>query len=217
MFPTNASVSCLAESTEDELRSADLVLGEAASSDAQLIRRVARGEGEALGVLYDRFSGPLYSFATHILNDPSEAEDVVQEVFLKIWEKAPLFDAASGRPFNWAVTITRRKSIDCLRTRQRRHHLFEADLDQVVVAARVQTCPSSENVRCDQARHLRATMEELPEDQRRPIELAFFCGLTHPEIARELKQPLGTIKARIRRGLVRLRDGLEGVMRSLPQ
>ena len=209
MFQTNESVSCLEESPEDDVRSDDRLTPAVVPSDAQLMHRVARGEGEALGVLHERFAGPLYSFASHILNDPPEAEDVVQEVFLQIWQRANSFDEAAGRPFSWAVTITRHKSIDRLRIRQRRHQLFEAGLENGMLISGVRTSHSSENSRCDQAHRVRATVQELPEDQRRPIELAFFRGFTHFEIARELKQPLGTIKARIRRGLIRLRQALE--------
>ena len=181
-----------------------------ASSEAQLIRRVGQRDPEAFAALYDCYSKPLYSFVLRILNDPQEAEDVLQEVFLRIWEKASCFDEAAGKPFTWAISITRNKAIDRLRTRQRKLQVFgETDDSDVVVSGPGET-QRDENVWRDLVAQIRRVVEELPGEQRESIELAFFNGLTHMEIARALEEPLGTVKARIRRGMLRLRDSLAG-------
>ena len=178
--------------------------------DEQLIRRIAQGDSEAFGSLYDRYSKLLYSLATRILNDPSEAEDVLQEVFLKIWEKASSFNVAVGRPFSWLVTITRNKAIERLRARRRKSRLLQERGELAIAAEHVDEPHSWEKIEPDESRQIRAAVNELSHNQRHPIELAFFGGLTHVEIADTLQEPLGTIKARIRRGMLRLRDSLEG-------
>ena len=179
--------------------------------EAQLVRRVARGDHEAFGTLHDHYAKPLYSFTVGIINDPWEAQDVLQEAFLKIWEKAPLFDETEGRPFSWAATVARNTAIDRLRARQRERRVFDEDnADSVEVDETLDLTHPVEHIRRDQAAHIRAAVSELPDHQRRPIELAFFEELTHLEIAEVLAEPLGTIKARIRRGILRLRDELAG-------
>ena len=193
-----------------EIESMSTLAEDSTAWEAQLVRRVALGDHEAFGTLYDRYSKPLYSFAIRILKNRGEAEDVLQEVFLKIWEKAPLFDEDVGKPFSWAATMTRNKAIDRLRARQRVRG-FEETTDRVAVADPVEESNPFGNGERIPASRLRAAVKELPNDQRRPIELAFFDDFTHVEIARVLEQPLGTIKARIRRGMLRLRDGLEGL------
>lgn len=179
-----------------------------AAWETQLIRRIAGGDCEAFELLHARYAKPLQTFAVRILNDAHETEDVLQEVFFKIWEQAPAYDETAGKPFSWAVTITRFRSIDRLRTRKRRLKLF-AELPDLADATETEGVTQSlEATRGDQAADLGTAMDALPNLMRRPIELAFFGGLTHPEIAASLEQPLGTIKARIRRGILRLRDGL---------
>ena len=178
--------------------------------EAQLIRRVAQGDPEAFAALYDRYSKPLYSFVLRILNNPQEAEDVLQEVFLRIWEKASCFDEAAGKPFTWAISITRNKAIDRLRARQRKLQVFGETANSAVVVEAPSETQRDENVWRDQVAQIRRVVEELPGEQRESIELAFFSGLTHVEIAKALEEPLGTIKARIRRGMLRLRDSLAG-------
>lgn len=177
-------------------------------AEAQLLHRVARGDQGAFAALYDCYSKTLYSIAIRILSDPSEAEDVLQEVFVVIWEKAQSFDALAGKPFSWAVTITRNKSIDRLRAR-RRGRLLEKAINGDSVAENAHEIRMNESYRPDNAEQIYKALNELRHDERRPIELAFFSGLTHIEIAVVLEEPLGTIKARIRRGMLRLRDVLE--------
>src|SRR5262245_1429140 len=176
--------------------------------DAGLMRRVADGDRDAFASLYDQYARPLYSLALRILNDQKEAEDVLQEVFVQIWEKAGQFDDRLGKPFTWSMTMTRNRAIDRLRSKQRQHRLVEELTQDAVTEAAAS--PANTGIEPGQAEHIRAAVNGLPEDQRKAIELAFFNGLTHFEIAEALREPLGTIKARIRRGMLRLRDILEG-------
>jgi RNA polymerase sigma-70 factor (ECF subfamily) len=180
------------------------------ADDARLVRRMAGGERDALAELYDRFSRPLYATAIRILNDATEAQDVVHDVFITLWEKASSFAAERGTAFSWAVTLTRNRAIDRLRSRRRRAELLEqsfpADLgyDEDAGGAEGDGVASLR----DQARVVRAAVAVLPADQKRALELAFFGGLTQQEVAERLREPLGTVKARIRRGLGKLRDVL---------
>ena len=176
----------------------------------ELLRRIAGGDRSAFSDFYDQYSGLLFSIAVKVLNDSREAEDVLQEVFMQIWNKADAYDPLLGKPASWAVTLTRNKAIDRIRASQRRSKLLE----QATVAAGVlPDDPPSANETLygmENAEMIRSVVAALPADQRRAIELAFFSGLTQDEIAKNLQEPLGTIKARIRRGMLKLREKLEG-------
>jgi len=182
----------------------------AEESQVQLLRRIASGDRLALAEFYDQIAGPLFSTATRILGDAHEAEEVVQDVFVQIWEKAATFDAALGSPFTWAMRITRNRSIDRLRSRQRRTKLAAQFQENFEITA------GGENAAAELGEEavgqIRSTVGNLPADQRRVIELAFFSGLTHVEIAETLGEPLGTVKARIRRGMLKLRESLQGYL-----
>ena len=185
---------------------------ERARFDAELLRRMARSDREAFAQLYDRFSRPLYATAVRILTNAAEAEDIVQDVFLALWEKANAFEPSRGSAFAWAVTLTRNRAIDRVRMRKRRSELLAE-----TTAEDAGTQPSDaglhsadELVFKEQAGAVRAAVAALPPEQQRAVELAFFGGLTQQEIAEKLREPLGTVKARIRRGLLRLRDILGG-------
>jgi len=181
---------------------------ERAGVDAGLLRRMAGGDRDALAEIYDRFSRPLYSTALHILHDAAEAQDVMHDVFLMLWEKAAVFESERGSAFSWAVTLIRNRSIDRVRSRQRRSRLLEEAAPADLGYAEDSGAPSANErmAQGDDARAVRAAVAELPADQQRVLELAFFSGLTQQEIAARLNEPLGTIKARIRRGLHKLRD-----------
>lgn len=180
---------------------------ERSGAHAALIRRMAGGDRDALAELYDSLSRPLYSTAKHILNDAAEAQDVVHDVFLSLWENAARFDSVRGAAFSWAVTLTRNRSIDRLRTRANRARLLG---DSVPDDLGYGETPGGHNPAelGDRAVAVRSAMAELPEEQRRALELAFFSGMTQKEISEELREPIGTVKARIRRGLIKLRDAL---------
>lgn len=178
--------------------------------DADLLRRVARRDQAAFATLYDRFSRPLFSLALRILNDRREAEDVVQEVFLSLWEKASVFAQERGSAFSWAVTLTRNRAIDRVRLRRRRAELLAASSAAELGGSFAGPDADSADSLCfkEEAGAVRAAVAELPADQQRALQLAFFSGLTQQEIAEQLHEPLGTIKARIRRGLIKLRSAL---------
>jgi RNA polymerase sigma-70 factor (ECF subfamily) len=183
---------------------------ERAAVDARLFGRMVQGDRDALAALYDRFSRPLYATSLRILNDPSEAQDVVHDVFISLWQKSAQFATERGTAFSWAVTLTRNRSIDRLRSRQRRATLLAesapADLgydEEAGASGAAEQAASG-----DQAQAVRTAVASLPAEQKVALELAFFGGLTQQEIAQRLNQPLGTVKARIRRGLLRLRDNL---------
>lgn len=178
---------------------------------AHLLRRIAAGESAALAEFYDETASSYYSFALRMLNDPHDAEEVIQDVFVQIWNKAQSFDPAVGVAFHWGIGIVRNRCIDRLRSRQRRSRLLvdtEGDID--IEAAETGAAETSLNA--DELESVRAALGTLPKDQKQAIEMAFFAGLSHHEIAAALNEPLGTVKARIRRGMLKLRSGLEGCL-----
>lgn len=179
--------------------------------DRDMLTRVTSGDQSAFSALYDRLNGPLYSLAVRMMGDPTEAQDALQDVFLQIWKRAGSYDATQSSVFSWAILLTRSRVIDRLRARGRRLRVVTSSLDEPdanEAAADASTAESAADTadRNDEAMRVRSIMTKLPGDQREAIELAFFSDLTHHEIAERLGQPLGTIKARIRRGLLKLRE-----------
>ena len=180
--------------------------------DAELLRQIAAGDRVAFAEFYDRHSTLLFSVAAKILNNTSEAEDVLQETFMQIWDKAGSFDASLGKAASWAVILVRNKSIDRIRASQRRARLAEAAGAEFSIVAEVRDSANEQLHGHDQATLIRSAIGGLPADQRQAVELAFFSGLTQQEISEKLSAPLGTVKARIRRGLLKMRDQLEGLL-----
>lgn len=175
------------------------------------ISRVARRDQSAFALLYDRLSGPLYALAFRMLGDANEAEEALQDVFVQIWRRAEFYDATQSSVFSWAALLTRSRVIDRLRARGRRLRIIIASTDEEPALARksdASTDPNATEVaeRQEEAASVRAILAELPKEQRDAIEMAFFGDLTHHEIASRLSEPLGTVKARIRRGLLKLRE-----------
>jgi len=179
--------------------------------DAQLLARIAAGEEAAFGELYDRFSPGLYSFILKMVRDEKEAEDVLQEGFAHIWRRATTYDPARSSPFTWAVMILRNKAIDRLRVRQRLDRTMEKATVEFSHFPEADEAAAGEPERREQGALVRAALTRIPEEQKQAVELAFFGGLTHDQIADKLGAPLGTIKARIRRGLLKLREYLQEV------
>ena len=180
--------------------------------DAQLLQRIAQRDRQAFSQLYDRYAGVLYSTTIRILNDPEEASDVLQDVFLQIWEKAGSYDPHLGKPFNWALTLTRNKAIDRLRALKRRYSFIDEVTEEFAEEANPRRAWNEEFMTSDRAALIRAAVETLPLEQRQAIEMAFLGGMTQNEISKTLNQPLGTIKARIRRGMLKLRDSLKELL-----
>jgi RNA polymerase sigma-70 factor (ECF subfamily) len=176
---------------------------------AHLLRRIAAQDRQALADFYDKTAGMLYSVSFRILGDAHEAEEVIQDVFVQIWKNAASFDGSLGAAFSWALGITRNRSIDRLRSRQRRERLTNELRETSAVDYAPPTLSADATSGEDERQAIRSAVGGLPNDQRQAIELAFFAGLTHSEIAVALNQPLGTVKARIRRGMLKLRETLE--------
>lgn len=176
---------------------------------AQLLRRIAMQDSSALAEFYDQTASSLFSFAVRMLNDPHDAEEVIQDVFVQIWNKAPSFDPSAGIAFNWAMSIVRNRCIDRLRARQRRSRIMSETETGREAEPAIEAPIADTFLAKDELEAVRSSLEALPKDQKQAIEMAFFNGLSHYEIAAALNEPLGTVKARIRRGMLKLRDGLE--------
>ncbi len=170
--------------------------------DRLLMRRIAAGDRAAFHDLYERYVDLVYSMALKVVQDPAAAEDIVQDVFLRIWQRANQFDASRGRLATWLLSITRNRAIDVLRQQNRQRiaaDAFDERRDDHALAAHWYA-------ERDETVHL--SLEILPPEQRRCIELAFFYGLTHQDIAAMLGLPLGTVKSRIRLGMRKLQAAL---------
>lgn len=180
---------------------------EAIVEETWLVAQIAAGDARALTKLYERYSAPLFSYALRMLGSTPDAEEVLQDAFVRMWRGAPFYDPNKSRPFTWAVTITRRLCIDRLR---RRASLTAAPLlgddafDEKAVV-------SDDDVRGDvqqrdDALRVRGALAAMPQAQREALELAIFSDLTHSGIAHRLAQPVGTVKSWIRRGLLDLKN-----------
>ena len=177
------------------------------AADAAVLRRMAAGDSGALAELYDRHARGVYSLALRVLQDVHEAEDVVQDVFSQAWRQATRYDAARAAVGAWLLNLTRSRAIDRLRARRARP---EAPVDTEGIAAVAGPGMAADDrvISDERGRLVRQALDDLPRLQRVAVELAFYEGLTHVEIAEQLEQPLGTVKTRIRLGLLRLRDVL---------
>jgi RNA polymerase sigma-70 factor (ECF subfamily) len=174
------------------------------SSDVDLMRRVSRRDQYALSELYTRYGGPVYSLALRVLQNSTLAEEVTQDIFLKVWNQAEKWDPAKGQLASWLLTIARYTSIDRLRKERRQPTQTLTALDDMphVLATRGLV----DDPRWQDGRLIRSLLAQLPPEQVQVIELAFYQGFTHSEIAENLKLPLGTVKTRVRLGLQKLRN-----------
>jgi RNA polymerase sigma-70 factor, ECF subfamily len=178
--------------------------------DSELIERISKGDTLAFTEFYDRYSALLFSIAAKVVGDLQEAEEVLQDSARLVWERAPLYNPALGRPLSWAVVITRNKAIDRLRALQRESEAIAKITAQATAEFSVYGGKlAAEAIGSEECDILRSTLASLPAEQRIAIELAFFIGLSQTQIAAQLGQPLGTIKARIRRGMLSMRNALE--------
>lgn len=169
--------------------------------EAALIERIRAGDETAMADMYDRYSGIVYGVALRVLGDASAAEDVLQEVFLQLWRNPHAFDANRGKLPAWLAVIARNRAIDHLRKRP-----IEDDITELPISTGL-------NLENDAAQRLaveriRNALANLPQEQRRALEMAFFEGMTHTEIATKTGEPLGTIKTRIRTGLLSVRKSV---------
>lgn len=169
------------------------------------MHRLARGDEAALGGLYDQLGGRLFTLARRVTGNDREAEEIVRDVFLAAWRQAATFDSSRSNVATWLVTLARNQAIDRLRASRRR--LPPADGDRPPEPRNPVPVPTGPDDRREQ---IADWVGELPAGQRQAIELAFFEGLTHPEIATRLNETIGAVKSRIRLGLDRLRGKLKG-------
>jgi RNA polymerase sigma-70 factor (ECF subfamily) len=200
----------MARTNETHRRAADSPTNDGVS-DLTLLERIRGGDSAALDVLYGRYSAPVNSLVWKVLQNAEEADDVTLDVFWQVWRQADRYDPSRGAPPAWIFTVARSRAIDRLRARRRREDRTISFDDP---AAKLD--PLDEEVSPDQVASFRQTRDAVREAlttlspaQREAVELAFFRGLTHVEIAAKLKQPLGTVKTRIRQGLIRLRKQLD--------
>lgn len=178
------------------------------SAHAGLIRRLVSGDQGALSELYDSTSRLVFGLAARILNDSADAEEVTLDVYTQAWRQAARYDASRGDPITWLLTLAHSRAIDRLRSRSGAKKR-EQSLEAVAEFPSGARDPEASSVDAQRARLVRKAMATLSNEQREAIELAYFEGLTHVEIAERTGQPLGTAKSRIRLGMARLREALE--------
>lgn len=172
-----------------------------------LMARVVARDRDALGEFYDELSGILFTVALRMLGDPTDAEEVVQDAFVQMWEKANLYNADLGTPLQWMLRITRNRCVDRIRARGRRAGLVEALENEGWFESGGEGARVPEaGLEPEELERVRRALEQLPPDQSQALRLAFMNGLSHHDIAEALGVPLGTIKARIRRGMLKLRE-----------
>jgi len=183
----------------------------ASTIDPKLLARVGKGEQQALSQLYDLSSPLLYSLALRILNDPEEAAQLLQDVYLEIWKKAVRYDVGRGTPIAWLITLTRSRAIDRVRVRGMRTPRHNGQpLDPHASEPVAEQDPTPFDAPADQEirRLVRSALAGLPPAQQQAIELAYYGGVSHENIAITLHQPLGTVKTRLKLGMFKLRESL---------
>jgi len=184
---------------------ANEVVGEL-STDRRIVRRLAGGDRSALADLYDRHSGVVYSLAYRIVGSP-DAEDVVQDVFAQAWRQADRYDPDRATVVAWLLNMTRTRAIDRLRADRTRQRLTVHE-EPLATAPQQQADQEQGAIHAERASRVRAALGMLAAAQRQALELAYYAGLTHTEIAERLGEPLGTVKTRIRSALLKLRAAL---------
>ena len=175
-------------------------------NDETLLRLIARSQENALSELYDRYSRLVYSVALNTLSDPGRAEEVTQDVFVRVWEKVRTYSAEQGRVVTWLTSIARHRSIDLYRQFKSHHEELQVAWQE----AESIDLPDGQNVEWEvdlaqRQQRISLAMAQLPTEQKQAVGMAFFQGLSHPEIAEALGAPLGTVKTRIRLGMQKLR------------
>jgi RNA polymerase sigma-70 factor (ECF subfamily) len=170
--------------------------------DTALLSRVGHADEGAMESIFRRYSGPVYSVALRVLHDSGQAEDVMQEIFLQLWRNPAAFVQGRGSLGAWLVVVTRNRAIDLIRRRK-----LTDSVDDVVLASPINVADEAE--RNAMMEKVRGVLSNLPQEQRKSLELAYFEGLTHTEIASRTGDPLGTVKTRIRQALITLRKAFE--------
>lgn len=181
-------------------------------SDAELLHSISNGDEEALAVLYDRYQTILFSIIARLLNSREEAEDILQEVFLQVWNKSGNYEEARGRVFTWLVTLSRSRAIDRLRSMGvREKAIDEASHEAFDAVSHAET----DTIHNEKKKRVKSILAQLPEEQRIVLFMAYFEGHSQTEIAQTLNLPLGTVKTRMRSGTIRLRDNFGDSLKDL--
>ena len=184
----------------------------AARGDSDLVRRMSGGDESAVGRLYDRYGPVLYGIAFRIVGQRADAEEIVAEVFAQAWREAARFESARGSVAAWLTMIARSRALDLVRARGRRERVTETAArerpDEAPAMGTWRGNPQETVEETERRRHVEAALQELSPPQREVIELAFYEGLSQSEIAERLREPLGTVKTRVRLGMQKLRDAL---------
>ena len=185
---------------------------EAPSSDLDLVRRMASGDESAVAALYDRYGTVLYAVAYRIVGQKADAEEVVMEAFAQVWRDASRFEASRGSVAAWLTMISRSRALDHVRSRDRRERLNTSaareDQTQAPAMGSWGTDPGYQVEQTERQKRVAEAMASLSPVQRQAIELAYYDGLSQSEIAERLNEPLGTVKTRVRLGMMKLREAL---------
>lgn len=190
-------------SLNDDVAPSDL----AALQDEQLLDLVTRRSEAALGAIYDRYGALVYTIALRVTGDRQTAEEVVQDVFQNVWQTAAGFQPGRGSCAAWLVGVTRHRAIDATRSKRERARSREQGIEQeTFVDASIG--PDTAAIQADLRVAVKQALDALPTSQRQAVEMAYYGGLTRVEIAERLGEPLGTVKTRLRLGLLKLRDML---------
>ena len=178
-----------------------------AEEDMKLMERIAHKDAAAFQLFYRKYGGLLFSTISKVLNDHHDTEDIMQEVLVQLWQKAHLYEARKGKPLTWLTTLAKNRAIDRIRSKQRRARLNE-DFGSEHKVTQPEFDESGQEILQLKERDglLRTAVTRLTPDQQEAIKLTYFNGMTQAEVAEKLHEPLGTIKARIRRGVTRLED-----------
>ena len=181
------------------------------SIDTHLLTLIAKGDRRAFGQLYDRSSQVLFTLSLKMLGDREEAEDLLQEVYTEVWRKSVRYDERRGSPMAWLTTLTRSRGIDRIRARASRGHGMTESIDDVPIADTQghDPTPFDQQADAEVQGFVMKALVELPAAQRQALELSYYEGMSHSEIAERLKEPVGTIKTRIKLGMSKLKSALQ--------
>jgi len=175
------------------------------------VRRCAEGDQSALGTLYDESSQHIYGVALSVLRDTADAEEVTLDVYSQVWRSAAVYSSQRGSVVAWLLTLARSRAIDRLRSRATRQKR-EEPIDESPQGFHTTDSSPEQSASATQTRQrIQQALDRLPPDQREAVELAYFSGMSHSELAGHLSQPLGTVKTRIRMGMMKLREELQGL------
>jgi RNA polymerase sigma-70 factor (ECF subfamily) len=206
------------ETEEEPTRVEPTVLVEpGAPSDFELMLAIQRQDPDALSILYDRYNGIIKALILRVIHNEAEADDLLQEIFMEIWNQAKNFSAHKGKPLGWMVTLARRRAIDGLRKKQaysRAEERLQIETEQQPDAW-VQNATAEDITRGDTRDLIRSVIVSLPLPQQQAVELAFFQGMSQREIAAKTNTPLGTVKTRLELGLKKIYDGLKELRHEL--